>query len=105
MTGPRISEKALQLLEKMSGEEDDEFGYTRELAYSKDCWMLGIKRIPKRLVDELIYFCCIRPDSFSKDSGQYWAINGTGKDMLVSPDKTSQQINALLGRARPTDAC
>jgi len=92
-----LSKTAMEILELLNRDDEDEWGYDRELVHEKRRWMLGTKHIPERVVNELIFLCCVSKDSFDKETGfERWAINGTGRDMLVNPRETTKQIKNLL---------
>ena len=92
-----LSQAAMDLLCWLDRDEKDEWGYDRELVHEGRTWMAGTKRIPKRVVNELILFCCISAESFASGRGmERWAINGTGRDMLVHPEQTIRHVRELL---------
>src|SRR5271156_4234087 len=94
-----ISEVALELLAWMDRDDcADATEYDGELVHEGRIWMAGTKRIPRRIVDELLFFCCIRVDNYSGNM-EVWRINGTGREMLVNPIETCKKVNAILGRA------
>ena len=87
----------MEILSWLDREEDDPWGYDRELVHEGRRWMAGLKTVPNRIVDELITHCCISVDSYTDGrSVERWAINGTGKEMLVHPEQTCRELAALL---------
>lgn len=97
-----ISKAALDLLTWMDREGcDGATDYDGELIHEGRTWTAGTKRIPGRVAEELLFWCCIKLDSFSGEKLERFRINGTGRDMVVNPEQTMQQVNALLRTEQP----
>lgn len=91
-----ISGAALKILKWLAEDDDDEYGYPRELTLEGKKWLRGVHRVSSKIADELSRWCCIRCDEGLGSGVERWSINGTGRDMLKDPIGTCRHVAALL---------